>query len=995
MEKNLPFQLSGTVMRDLSKDCALVILTILLNSNLIFSQAQLLKDINIAREPYYSEISQFANAATFTYFISANELWKTDGTPTNTIFIKGFKTLSALTTVGTTVYFAADDGAKGMELWKSNGTAAGTVIVRDIRAGALGSMPLDLVNANGILYFTANNGTHGKEVWKSNGTAAGTLMVKDIFVGAGSSGANRLTNVNGIVFFQANNNVHGYELWKTNGTTAGTVMVKDIKTGTKVGSFPELLTNVNGKLFFVAADNTTGRELWKSDGTAAGTVRIKDIIPGGGSPMIDNSTNVNGVLYFSASNGVNGKELWKSNGTAIGTVMVKDIRPGSAGADGQIPMGQFKVLNGRLYFLASDQQYGAMSLYTTDGTTTGTIRLLYLTAIESVGYNLQLTYYKGALYFFNGRYLYDSQIVQLFKMNPDGTGYTPIRRMFIDFYAQSFPAKMIAGSTYLLLSGRLGSTSGYQLLRSDGTSTGTVAVKDTFISTQGSSPFNLVTIGNVTYFLAVSGGSYRLYRTDGTPGGTVVLLSNFHYIRNLTHAGGRLFFLGRPTSSSEEGFYKVENATSAPQLLIAEMPNTYQLTAVGNLLYFSQAHYVPSYDDLWRSDGTVAGTFKIATYYNVKNIFDYNGTAMLGILNDAGLELWKSNGTSETTAKITDMTTPTLRHYELRAYGMAGGIYYFGLEDGTHGFEMWRTNGTASGTFMIQDLRTNDESFPMEYDIADAAVFHDSLYFSALDNAGMWALFRTGSTVGSAVKIKDLNGPGPEMVPLNSTLMIFTQGVDGKSHLWASDGTAEGTIYLKLLGPITTAIDPAIANDVMYFNVSNNTYEGENSLIPAATEGLWRSDGTACGTFYFDIGAYRPYPMEALGTKLIFRGYTVKTGGEPFAYDAGLAPSSPCGTPDARIATTSTEEQKLASGSEEVLTFAPNPFTNELRFTVQGHENESARLIVYSLSGTPLEMMENLELNTEHTVGQQWPLGVYIMKVNVGARTAVEKVIKK
>lgn len=985
--------MSGAPM-DTLKFCACVILTVFVISNTCFSQAQLLKDINSGEEPYFSEIAEFANVGTSTYFISVNELWKTDGTAANTIRMKAFKSISNLTTVGTTLYFVADNGASGSELWKCTGSAAGTVLVKDIRAGSAASAPTDFINVNGTLYFAANNGTHGKEVWKSNGTSAGTVLVKDIFVGAGSSGANRLTNVNGVVYFQANNNVHGYELWKTNGTSAGTVLVKDIKTGTKVGSFPELLTNVNGTLYFVAADNTSGRELWKSNGTSAGTVRVKDIVAGSGSPIIDNTTNVNGVLYFTANNGVSGKELWKSNGTSSGTVMVKDIRPGSQGADGYLSMRDFKVLNGRLYFVASDEEYGTMGLFTTDGTAAGTRRLTYLSFFEESQFNIQLTYYKGALYFFNGTYIDDeTPAVMLNKMNPDGTGQTYVKQVYVEYYAQTFPARMIAGSTYLLFSARMSWTSGYELSRSDGTAAGTVPVRDTFVSTYGSEPIAFVTVGNVTYFTARNENYNGLYRTDGTPTGTV-LLANYYQVRDLTRAGGRLFFFAMQTVGGDEALYKIENATSSPQLLKGGMEFAYRLTEVGNIVYFAQSGFEPSYDNFWRSDGTVAGTIILRQFNSVTQIFNYNGTAMLGVLNNAGLELWKSNGTTATTTKVTDLTSSTFRHYEMRPYGIAGGVYFFGLENGTHGYEMWRTNGTAAGTFMIQDLRTGDTSFPIDFDIADAAAFQNTLYFSAKDNAGVWALFKTGTTAGSIVKIKDLNGRGVLLEPLPDKLMIFTESADAKSYLWASDGTAAGTTNLKALGTRIEYIDPAIVNNVMYFNVSNNTYDSEWSIVPTSNEALWRSDGTACGTFVFNIGAYRPHPMEVLGTKLIFNGYNIATGSEPYAYNTTSAPASPCGTPDASTAAMASDEATLIS-EEEVLVFAPNPFSHELRFTVNGLENQKAHVAIYTIAGVAVETLEEIDVNREYQVGQQWQPGVYILKVNVGNRIVSEKVIKR
>src|SRR5690349_14065930 len=59
---------------------------------------------------------------------------------------------SQLVVIGSTTYFAADDGVNGMELWKSDGTAAGTVLVTDINPGLGGSNPRYLTNVNGTLF---------------------------------------------------------------------------------------------------------------------------------------------------------------------------------------------------------------------------------------------------------------------------------------------------------------------------------------------------------------------------------------------------------------------------------------------------------------------------------------------------------------------------------------------------------------------------------------------------------------------------------------------------------------------------------------------------------------------------------------------------------------------------------------------------------------------------------------------------------------------------
>ena len=167
---------------------------------------------------------------------------------------------SELITVGSTLYFRVDDGATGVELWRSDGVAAGTALVKDIRPGSVWSAPLEFTDVNGTLYFTANDGTTGVELWRSDGTSAGTVLVKDIQP-AGSSAPGDLTNVNGTLYFEAVNQITVTELWRSDGTAAGTVLVKDINPGAP-GSYPLELTNVNGTLFFVADDGTHGSELW-------------------------------------------------------------------------------------------------------------------------------------------------------------------------------------------------------------------------------------------------------------------------------------------------------------------------------------------------------------------------------------------------------------------------------------------------------------------------------------------------------------------------------------------------------------------------------------------------------------------------------------------------------------------------------------------------------------------------------------------------------------
>jgi len=70
--------------------------------------------------------------------------------------------------VGTTLFFAANDGTNGVALWKSDGTSAGTVMVQDIWPGAQSSSPGNVEVGGSLLYFAANDGTTGNELWGLN-----------------------------------------------------------------------------------------------------------------------------------------------------------------------------------------------------------------------------------------------------------------------------------------------------------------------------------------------------------------------------------------------------------------------------------------------------------------------------------------------------------------------------------------------------------------------------------------------------------------------------------------------------------------------------------------------------------------------------------------------------------------------------------------------------------------------------------------------------------
>ena len=421
---------------------------------------------------------------------------------------------SYLTNVNGTLYFKAWDATNGFELWKSDGTSLGTVLVKDIRAGAGDSNPSNLTNVNGTLFFSADNGINGVELWKSDGTITGTVLVKDMYPGSNGSSPSSLTAINGILFFSVYvGSAQGNELWKSDGTISGTVNI-----GASCRNPFDLISS-NGLLYFGARDASGiyGAELWKSDGSLAGTAMVKDIFPGSSDSTFTGNyylTDINNVVYFIADNGATGFELWKSDGTNAGTVLVSDINPGTTGSNA----GNLKNVNGTLFLIANNGSNGS-ELWKSDGTNAGTamVKDIYPGSFGSINSAVvDLTNLNGTLYFsatdgVNGSELWKS----------DGTTAGTIMVKDINPGSNSSMSGLFpyyTNSNGILYFNAYGSTpGGNELWKSDGTIAGTLAVNDINPGNNSSNPSYLTDINGILYFSANDGtNGVELWKYNST-----------------------------------------------------------------------------------------------------------------------------------------------------------------------------------------------------------------------------------------------------------------------------------------------------------------------------------------------------------------------------------------------------------------------------------------------------------------------------------------------
>ncbi|HJT76930.1 MAG TPA: ELWxxDGT repeat protein [Gemmataceae bacterium] len=642
-----------------------------------------------------------------------------------------------------------------------------------------------------------------------------------------------ITAANGKLFFVANDGTHGNELWASDGTAAGTAPVRDRQGHHLAG--PLKLTAVGNTLYVTAEGGATGEELWRTDGTAAGTVRVKTLSAGPGTTaQAADLTAVGGTLYFTTSDPSGTQtDLWRSDGTTAGTFVLHafDIPVGGATA-GDL---QFTSWKDRLYCLADNGGHRAAVLWQSDGTVAGTTPIKDLDPAQDNVTPSNLTVVNGRLFFA----LTDNDTRREALWSSDGTaaGTRLVKTLTAATAALSpfvAPAEFLTPVGNTLFFTADDGVHGTELWKSDGSARGTVLVKD--INAQptppgtgaaGSDPASLTAVGHTLFFSASDGvHGDELWKSDGSPGGTVL-------VKDINPAAGA------PTDEIGDG------TSSFPSSLVA----------VGGRLFFTASD--PTHgNELWRSDGTAAGTSLVRDIHpGFADSAPTGLTALNGRLFFAaddgthGLTLWKSDGTAAGTGLVRVINRSTADAWPADLTAVNGKVF-FTADDGTHGRQLWRTGGSASGAVMLTDL-------PGGGSVANLTASRGLLFFTANDGMHGDELWRSDGTAAGTRMVKDLyRGTGPaypggplgpnssnptDLTDVNGTLFFVGADGQGGPGLWASDGTAAGTRLVRRF-----VADPASGGPT-------NLTDVNGTLFFAASDGvhgqeLWKSKGTTATT---------------------------------------------------------------------------------------------------------------------------------------------------
>ncbi len=286
---------------------------------------------------------------------------------------------------------------------------------------------------------------------------------------------------------------------------------------------------------------------------------------------------------------------------------------------------------------------------------------------------------------------------------------------------------------------------------------------------------------------------------------------------------------------------------------------------------------------IWFSDGTEAGTYPILPEQNgslVKRFSDEKFAVKLRRDAEHGTEPWVIDGTPEGFHLLKDITPGDAKSnisYTVNGVDTEGFHYFTNvqqLEDNSIGIQLWKTDGTSEHTLFVHDLnKVIGKHRPKSYFIVG-----DLMYiFSYKDSDKQFHLWSLNLKTKQSNYLRQCRLDSDWAKAVGGRLLFKSFADETGFELYVSDGTPSGTKLLKDINPGKEHGMPsphnAVIGDRLYF--SSNDGEGAEA---------WVTDGTTEGTKKIadlsdaHLGS-RPIRFLELNGKLLimskpFQGYT-------------------------------------------------------------------------------------------------------------------------
>ncbi|HEX4961410.1 MAG TPA: ELWxxDGT repeat protein [Thermoanaerobaculia bacterium] len=608
-------------------------------------------------------------------------------------------------------------------------------------------------------------------------------------------------------------------LWVTDGTMGGTERLAELCADLEYEDSEQHGRNAmlatTGAVAFLT--DGTGR-VWRTDGTAAGTFDLGGVrLADSNDPNNVNPFVVSGqTFFFSGCTPDQGCEPWVTDGTRRGTKALRYIAPRSQSSS---PAQLTATPEGGAVFSASGR------LWFSDGTTKGTIELLFLR-----GYVQQI--------------LVRGPVVYVTDVGHGTVVWAVDRTTRQVRMIKKFGGDIYAGDTKIYeVGGRILITSAsdaFSLWETDGTRAG-------------------------THPIGPSRGLHTSIFPLGLVGGRVLIPAR------LVEAPARLMDLWVLEPGLQGPHPLLGCPGGCPQVDFFTLFTPFE----GNLFFigWDEAHGY----ELWKTDGTAQGTLLVKDLCPGPCDGDPQGfRAVAGrlLFEDVGNDLWATSGTPETTVRIaatplltlpadlaalddrivftvqdplrgpqpmvtrldsagTELILPLGNGRAAGSFGSFFPISRLGARSiftacGENIDGVWVSDGTAAGTFQ---LPVGDTELCLSSSFVSVG---NLVYFS-------WGkkLWRTDGTPGGTLELLDLGSfDFPQMADVGGKLlfMLISKESELVREIWTSDGTPQGT--RKVFQKLVSAVGLISAGNEAYF------VDLPQNLPPS----IYRTDGTEDGT---------------------------------------------------------------------------------------------------------------------------------------------------
>lgn len=382
---------------------------------------------------------------------------------------------------------------------------------------------------------------------------------------------------------------------------------------------------------------------------------------------------------------------------------------------------------------------------------------------------------------------------------------------------------------------------------SDGTSIGTLMMRDIAEGTASSNPSDFYYGEDNLHFTAYNSSTGReLYRGLSNTGAMLLKDINLNGNANpkpLLWYNGKLMFTATDGTSGTE-LWSTNNLASATNMLFDLNPRGDG--AFGEAyIYKGKLYYIASdginSNEIWVSDGTANSPEMLKNIAYVgssgaKNFHEFNGLLYFSATDgNNGNELWVTDGTSSNTRMVADITAgpASSKINNLTTYKE---YLYFEVGEGIQ-TSIWRTDGTEQGT-----SRFLANAFSL-------CLYNNQLIVNRFDYLTEdFSLWITNEDTSLAYEFAILRAYGSNSEPVvqyaqaGGLLYIMSNYNLGTGNIWATNGTASGTILLtphntahlqNSTGPVDIAPGMVIAGNSLFFVGSMDTI-GNNELYTIA-----------------------------------------------------------------------------------------------------------------------------------------------------------------